>query len=215
MKTAADPNNVPPIGGGSLQCTMAFEALDLRDVEVGIKVLRRSGYSPRAKDGFVALDANYLPCELDGISSSDEFLSRLRQAQISTAIVNMTGEIADVSVRLGASFHFAEKVVVLSVPEDMIWAYSADGSGAKPERVLAFFALCKAFCTELSPARLIVDTEGVNIKEVSIHSPKKVDLNYLSPDMLDDSHALSLFRWYVDTYLKRWDKAIKVPPPRP
>lgn len=120
-------------------------------------------------------------------------------------IVRVVGSFADIKTRLRLDFDFENNVLVLAVPEDFLWGFSAKPELARFERLLAFANCCRQVMSIVHPEFLYLDTELLHPEDVRIDRAENAGAVRVGPETFSEASLRELFEWYVNVYTKRWD----------
>lgn len=197
----------PPIGGASLECLFSYEHANLEFVNQVINKAFLQGFSLRHPKPFYADNGEIGDLPSEEFSRLKDFTAWLTQRQFKTVIINLRGKLFDVDTNLSFSYHHDNIVLVISVPEDMLWKFNEDGKGADIRRLVAFYKLCREISEIKKPNYAAIDTEGVYPNEITVEKAEKNGFTVFDPTIFfSDDKINELFKWYVDKYQSRWDQ---------
>ena len=114
--------------------------------------------------------------------------------------------LAGLKMGLGSTMRLDCGVVMVSVPEDMLWAFSGDPTKAALSRLKAFTKVCQDIARAHPPEFAHIDTEGVNPVELTVIKSELVKgLDPYHESIFDDEDTLlSLLAWYTEHNSEQW-----------
>lgn len=203
-------NANPSIGGADLECYLSYEHLGYETIVSIATAIGKRGFSYALKSPFFATGSDYsLPFELPEVSNANMFTNRVGELDCHLAILNFEGRLADVDVMLSVSFHFMNGVVVISVPENMIWNFSENVAEADRLRLVAFANLCQVIAQLKKPSFASLGTEEVHSDEMPVDQLEEAGAKSFTESMFSTDAIRELYEWYVNEYATRWNSEEK------
>ena len=208
----AEPTEGPPVGGALLECLFSFQdGLGLQDVASYSKAILWHSFAVANERPFYADDGTPFSFEIPLFKGIEQFLAWLKDKASAKVIINFTGALSDVEVKLGLLADFTNGVVSVSVREDMLWAFSDDLQQARKDRLEAFFKLCRELSAERRPAFAHIGTESVRPEEINASAARASGFAAFDPqEFFSAEHLDELFDWYVNIYARRWENSISL-----
>lgn len=197
----------PPLGGPELECSLAYRELKLTDLRKFAPIIFDNGFSLDVERIFGSKDPEELdPPGLSGVQSLDDVVYGAAAAHYSQLTVCFTGKLAGLKMGLALTLRTDCGVVTISVPEDMLWAFSGDPTQAELPRLKAFTRVCQDLANANPPAFAHLDTEGVNPEELTVVKSELVKgLGPYDPRLFDDEDTLErLLAWYTEHNPQQW-----------
>ena len=194
------------MGGADLECLLACRDLPVSSLLAVLAICEEHGFRMVETDPLLAY--GFDPAEPQQISQAlqlNEFVAGAELSNARSCIAKLYGTLIDTPTALSVLLDLQKKVVVVSVPEDVLWGFGDDTGRADFEKLRVFAECCKEIASEL-PAELgYLGTEELHPEDMTPgaewHGASRVDETFFSEGRLRE-----LFRWYTEVYVKRWQK---------
>jgi hypothetical protein len=119
-------------------------------------------------------------------------------------IANLQGMLLDTQTSLSVLLDLKKRVVVVSVPEDVLWGFEVNVENADIKRLAACSDLCREVASEIDAGLGYIGTEELHPEDMVTsgaegHGATRVDDYFFS-----DARFRELFDWYTGFYVSRW-----------
>jgi hypothetical protein len=193
-------------GWANLECMFAYADLEPSSISSVINIFTVEGFNLESQRPFVIFGEDPTqPLPIDNISSIPDLIKLLTERYCRRVIVNLRGAMSDVDVRMGITYDFMNRVLILSVREDMIWNYSNNPDTARFERLECFGTYCKRVSQLVVPQFAYIGTELFHPDEVRVDRAQGHGLEPFNDSILSSVRLRELFDWYVKSYARGGD----------
>lgn len=207
MSITKEKNSESIKKGADIECLLSYNDLNIDNFVQIISKLNELEFSFKEKEPFYVEKSDlFVTDSIQTISSLNQLIELIKGKKINSVVVSLNGELFDVETEFSIEFNFQYKVIVISVIEDMLWAFSNKKEDIRFERLKAFAAICETTCNLLEPLFVIIDTEDIYPEEFTVEKAtafgKKVKYKY---DSFSDENLMKFYKWFNNEYQKRWD----------
>lgn len=193
----------PPIGGANLECLLKCERPIIETASVILKFCDEFGFQPIGKVAFLAYgDDPIEPIMIESADRKAHFLDAIKELSPVRCIMKLEGVLSDVETSMCLLFDATENVLVVSVPEDMLWEFGS--SEADILRLKAFAQLCDVIANYTEAFLGYIGTEHVHPEDMVLDGDSGV--SHINDQFFSEKRIQELFDWYVTFYIKRWKK---------
>ena len=197
----------PPLGGPELECSFAYRELKIENLLKLVPTIYESGFVLDSERVFASADADEPdPPALSGVETVENVVEKASEMGAVQLIVCFVGKLAGLKMGLGVTLRLDCGVMMVSVPEDMLWAFSGDPTKAEISRLKAYTRICQELARSFPPAFAHLDTEGVNPEELTVVKSELVKgMDPYHESIFDDEDTLSrLLTWYTEHNSQQW-----------
>lgn len=207
--------NGPPVGGALLECLLSYPSLGHRDAITILNTLIEQGFFPDGSENqFYAYNYGDIEFEEPPISASiGEFVDYLESGDEYNVVgMSFSGTLFDIESRLTTKLYVEYGVIVISILEDLLWAYGEDpAASANFRRLQAFAQVCIAVSNAKVPIYAHMGTEYFHPEEFTIEEVQKMESELYSPmNVFSETGLRELFDWYLNVYTHQWDSSLKI-----
>ena len=197
----------PPLGGPELECSFAYRELKIEHLLKLVPTIYEHGFVLDTERVFCSADADELdPPAMEAIETVEDIVARAREMGALQLMVCFVGTLAGMKMGLGITLRLDCGVVMVSVPEDMLWAFSGDPTKAEISRLKAYTGICQELARSFPPVFAHLDTEGVNPEELTVMKSELVKgMDPYHESIFEDEDTLSrLLTWYTEHNSQQW-----------
>jgi len=196
----------PPKGGADLECILTCECLQKKTLLKIVDICFQSGFKFVEKDFLLSYGDD--PIVPEYIAVSDNLLEFMERVEVSDAkryIVNFSGQLHDIQTYLSLVLDFKNAVLVISVPEDVLWAFSENPQSADFLRLICFGKICEEISMQVSAKFAYMGTEFYHIDEMKLENAERLEVDRANLSFFSEPKLKELFDWYLSSYTKRWE----------
>jgi hypothetical protein len=197
----------PPLGGPELECSFAYRELRVEHLLKLIPTVNENGFVMDVDRVFASPDPDDIdPPALPGMENVQSVIEEVNRLQAVQVTVCFIGELAGLKMGLCITLRLDCGVAMVSVPEDMLWAFSGDPTKAEISRLKAYTKVCQDLARSFPPVFAHLDTEGVNPEELTVMKSELVKgMDPYDESIFDDEDTLSrLLTWYTEHNSQQW-----------
>ncbi len=196
----------PFIGSADLECVLKCKKSLIEKIPCILNICNDHGFNPIGKMSLLAYGSDPIePTIVADANEADSFIQSIKELSILRCIVNLDGVLSDTKTSMSLIFDMAENVLVISVPEDVLWGFSSsDGGKADILRLKAFARCCEVIASRMSALLGYIGTEHLHPEDMVVgddSGASHIDNTFFSEERIQE-----LFDWYVNFYVKRWYK---------
>ncbi len=195
----------PPLGGANLECLLTCEGLAPTKLPALIGICHRHGFKLIDHESLLAYGDDLVdPQIVDHAKSLAAFVETMEHQESRRCIANLDGTLLDTQTSLSVLLDLEKQVVVVSVPEDVLWRFEVNAENADIKRLVAFSDLCREVASEIDASLGYLGTEELHPEDMvtsrtEAHGATRVDDHFFS-----DTRLKELFDWYTGFYATRW-----------
>lgn len=198
----------PPIGGANLECLLVCRDLRVSRLPALLAICEECGFRMVETEPLLAYGIDLVePEQVSQALHLSKFVADAERSNARRCIVNLCGTLADTSTSFSMLLDLENKVVVISVPEDVLWGFGDDIGRADFEKLRVFAKCCKDIASELSPELGYLGTEELHPEDMVAYAAEEHGATRVDETFFSEARLRELFDWYVDVYVKRWEKA--------
>ena len=197
----------PPLGGPELECSFAYRELKVEHLLKLVPTIYENGFALDAERVFASADPDELdPPRMQEVETVENVVEKASEMDARQLVVCFVGELAGLKMGLSVTMRLDCGVMMVSVPEDMLWAFSGDPTKAEISRLKAYTAVCQELARSFPPVFAHLDTEGVNPEELTVMKSEMVKgMDPYHESIFEDEDTLSrLLAWYTEHSSQHW-----------
>ena len=117
----------PPLGGPELECSFAYRELKVEHLLKLVPTIYENGFSLDPERVFGSPDADEVdPPAFEGVENIESVIEQANREKSIQLMVCFVGKLAGIKMGLGITLRLDCGVVMVSVPEDMLWERACD-----------------------------------------------------------------------------------------
>jgi len=184
------------IGWINLECVLQCASLGISAISPIVQGLLKQGIHLGKSNGLLAYEEWAEPLNIGKGVALAEFIMAIRGRPLRYVVSNFIALFADVKAPLSVSFHFAQKIMVLSTPENMMWKMTDDIRKADFSRLEAFSRLAAYAAEAVQPTQAYIGPETFGgAKPVS-----EMGLERFGTEFFSNARLGTLFDGYLHNY---------------
>ncbi len=192
----------PPRGGANLECLLKCEKPLIENVSAVLNICNKYGFKPVGEMAFLSYAEDPIePTMVVDEEGANHFVNSIKESVTVRCIVNLEGTLSDTKTSMSFLFDMSENVLVVSVPEDVLWGFSS--GEADILRLKVFANLCRVIANHVSASIGYMGTEHLHPEDMIIDDDSET--SYVNDDFFSEERVQELFDWYVTFYMKRWE----------
>ena len=170
-----------------------------------VGICERHGFKLIERDPLLGYgDDPVEPQSVEQAESLAAFAEDMEDHHSRRCIANFHGTLFDTQTNLSILLDLDKRVVVMSVPEDVLWRFEASAENADISRLIAFSNICNEIAAEISAVLGFMGTEELHPVDMIANDAENHGVTRVDDSFFSDTRLRELFGWYTDFYVNRW-----------